>query len=231
MKSLYIYYDQTSQNTKAVGVIKKVLAQHSLFDKTFDEGCDLVNLSLKVSMSKSKRFFFYLFSKKTFDFSFLEGKKYDFVYIRRISPNCKSVIELLYLLKISNPNCKLVYEIPTYPYDFEHKSFGARLLLAVDKIYRKKLCKYVDRIATLTDDKEIFGCKTLKITNGVDCKSISVCKKDNFSQTKINLIAVAQFSFWHGYERVIEGLYNYGKNNVVLHLVGNGSELEKYKKL
>ena len=231
MKGVYIYFDYTVKNGAFVGVLKKVFTQHKLFNDILDEGCELLNLPLKINKNKVIRFLSYLFSSKTFDLSFLQGKKYDFVYIRRIVPNCKSVIELLRLLKKTNPACKIVYEIPTYPYDFEHNTLLLRLYLFIDKIYRKQLHKYVDRIATLTDDTKIFGCKTLKITNGVDCKSIPVCKKENYNHEKINLIAVAQFAFWHGYERVIEGLHNYGKKDVLLHLVGNGTELEKYKKL
>lgn len=230
MKGIYIF-DIANQNDGSIGIVKKIQTQKKFFDCIADEGCDFVNISLKKIKNKGKCFLSYLFSTTTFDLSFLQGKKYDFVYIRRIIPNCKSVIKLLHLLKKANPACKIVYEIPTYPYDFEHNTLLLRLYLFIDKIYRKQLHKYVDRIATLTDDTEIFGCKTLKITNGVDCKSIPVCKKENYNHEKINLIAVAQFAFWHGYERVIEGLHNYGKKDVLLHLVGNGTELEKYKKL
>ena len=231
MKGLYIYMDFTSQNNGTVGIIKKIQAQRNLFDRMAGEGCDLVNLPLRVSRNKIARFFSYVFSNKVFDLSFLEGKRYDFVYVRRINPNCKSVLALLRKVREANPGCKIVYEIPTYPYDFEHNTLVLKVLLFIDRIYRKHLRRYVDRIATLTDDKEIFGCKTLKITNGVDCASIPVCGKTDYDPRKIHLIAVAQFSFWHGYERAIEGLHNYGKENVVLHLVGDGPELEKYKGL
>lgn len=231
MKGLYIFFDYTVKNGTFVGVLKKVFTQHKLFNDILDEGCELLNLPLRISKNKVILFLSYLFSSKTFDFTSLQNKKYDCVYIRRIAPNSKSVIALLRLLKSNNPNCKIVYELPTYPYDFEHKTFISKMQLLIDRKYRKQLHRYVDRIATLTDDTEIFGCKTLKITNGVDCKSIPVCKKENYNHEKINLIAVAQFAFWHGYERVIEGLHNYGKKDVLLHLVGNGNELEKYKKL
>lgn len=60
-----------------------------------------------------------------------------------------------------------MYEIPTYPYDMEHKGISSIFVLFIDKIYRKKLHKYVDRIVTLTDDEKIFNCKTLKITNWI----------------------------------------------------------------
>lgn len=231
MKGLYIYFDFTAKNNGSVGVIKKIQSQTKLFESIADEGCDCINLSLKTRRIKALRFFSYLFSNKTFDLSFLNSNIYDFVYIRRINPNCKSVIHLLKLLKRKNPNCKILYEIPTFPYDFEHNTFSLKLLLYIDYIYRKKIYKYVDKIVTLTEDKKIFNCETLKIANGVDCSSIPICKKDTFDSNKINLIAVAQFALWHGYDRLIEGLHVYSKNNVFLHLVGNGDELEKYRKM
>ena len=233
MKGLYIYHDMSQkENMAAIGVLKKVFSQHKLFDSIADEGCNLVNLQFKCSKNRLVRVFSYLFSNNTFDLSWLKNKKYDFVYIRRIIPNSRSAIKLLRLLREQNPSCKIVYEIPTYPYDAEHRSLTSKVVLFIDYIWRKYLYKYIDRFATLTDDKKIFNCPTLKIANGVDCASIPVCAKTEFDSNKINLIAVAQFSFWHGYERVIEGLHNYPKDNVVLHLVGGDSpELKKYKLL
>ena len=93
----------------------------------------------------------------------------------------------------------------------------------------------MDRIATLTDDGRIFGCPTLRIRNGVDVASIPVCGKTGYGTGCLHMIAVAQFSFWHGYERVIEGLRKYYANGcsrkIVLHLVGDGPEMEKYRSL
>ena len=230
MKGLYIYYDLTTQNTKAVGIQKKINSQYELFNTIIDEGCDLVNLHIKGSKNIFLRFFKYLFCNNIFETDNILNTKYDYIYIRRIIPNCKAVIHLLKKLKKKN-NCKILYELPTYPYDFEHKSFSSKISLFIDKIYRIRLSKYVDRIVTLTDDKEIFGCKTLRITNGVDVKSIPICKKNVYDSNSINLIAVAQFKFWHGYDRVIEGLHKYNGKNVFLHFVGNGTEIEKYKQL
>lgn len=51
---------------------------------------------------------------------------------------------------------------------------------------------------------------------------------------EINLITVARFQKSHGYERVIKGLTKYdfkSGNRIKVHFVGNGTELEHYKKL
>lgn len=237
MKGIYIYHDlQNAHASKqVVGVLKKINTQYELFKSSITEDFVLLNLKRNYNNNSFLRFFAYIFLQNAFDITALKKDSFDFVYIRRINPNCRSVLCMLKNLKKNNKNCKIVYEIPTYPYDFEHKGTKGKIQLIIDKLFRNKLHKYVDRIVTLTEDKEIFCCPTLQITNGVDVKSIPVSKKKTFDSNNISLIAVAQFAFWHGYERVIEGLHNYydkgGMVNVTLHLVGNGPELEKYRQL
>ena len=210
MTGLYIYFDRQNPGTdgKAVGILKKVHSQHELFRERLG-GCDLVNLRLRCGSSYAVIFLSCLFSRRMFDLSFLDGKKYDYVYVRRVTPNCRSVLHILRRIRGANPACRIVYEIPTYPYDAEHRSFAGMFVLLVDRRFRKKLSRYVDRIATLTDDGQIFGCPTLRIRNGVEVESIPVSKKVSYDPACLNLIAVAQFSFWHGYERAIEGLRGY----------------------
>lgn len=233
MKGLYIYVSQNNDkiSRNSVGILKKIFSQYEVLKEFVNKDFEIKNVFKNHKHNKIQTFFLHLFSKNIFDFEFINFNSYDCIYIRRLLPNNRCLLQALKKVKCKNPSCKIVYEIPTYPYDMEHKGLSGKMFLFIDKIYRGKLHKYVDRIATLTDDKEIFGCRTLKITNGVDCSSIPICKKENFDKNHINLIAVAQFSFWHGYERVIEGLAKYKNNNVFLHLVGNGNELERYKLL
>ena len=225
MKGLYICASPNNDeiSNKSVGVLKKIFSQYEVLKDCVSKDFEIRNVYKNHKHNKIQTFFNHLFSKNVFDFEFINSNSYNCIYIiRRLLPNNHSLLHTLKMIKCKNPSCKIVYEIPTYPYDMEHKGLSGKLFLLIDKLYRRKLHKYVDRIATLTDDKEIFGCKTLKITNGVDCSSIPICKKENFDKNHINLIAVAQFLFWHGYERVIEGLSKYKKNDVFLHLVGNG---------
>ena len=233
MKCVYVYASQNNDelSNNSVGVLKKIFSQYEVFKDCISKDFEIRNVYKNYKHNKIQTFFNHLFSKNVFDFEFINSNSYDCIYIRRLLPNNHSLLHTLKMIKCKNPSCKIVYEIPTYPYDMEHKGLSGKLFLLIDKLYRRRLHKYVDKIATLTNDKEIFGCKTLKITNGVDCSSIPICKKENLDKNHINLIAVAQFSFWHGYERVIEGLSKYKKNDVFLHLVGNGDELEKYKSL
>lgn len=233
MKGVYIYHSDSKEELSkdSVGVLKKIFSQYEVLRKNVCEDFDIFCINVQTSKNKFHSFFSHLFLKHCLDLSQIKDIAFDFVYIRRFFIINKSTLFMLKMIKKINPSCKILLEIPTYPYDKEYTGFVNKVALLIDKIYRKKIYRYIDRIVTLTDDKEIFGCKTLKITNGVDCSSIPICKKENFDKNHINLIAVAQFSFWHGYERVIEGLSKYKKNDVFLHLVGNGDELEKYKLL
>ena len=232
MKGVYIYWSlKNVEEEYEIGVSKKILSQYRLFKEGISEDFEIVNVKTEKKYNKILTFFMHFFSKKMYNFVSITEKKYDCIYIRRLCPNNYAVISFLKTTKRRYPSCKIIYEIPTFPYDKEQYWVINKLRLFVDKVYRMKLHKYIDRIATLTDDKEIFNCKTLKITNGVDCNSIPLSKKEKFDDKQINMVAVAQFAFWHGYDRLIEGMALAKKSNIYLHLVGDGRELQKYKQL
>ncbi len=174
------------------------------------------------------------FMNKKFNKLFLEKcMTSDFIYLRYFL----SDFNLLYLLKkvrVLNKNVKIIAEIPTYPYDNEFPNTSISLIL--DKINRKKLYKYIDRIVTFSDDKEIFGIKAIRISNGIDSKNIKERIPQN-QDNKINIIGVAQLNFWHGYDRIITGLSKYylngGNRDINVHIVGYGKNkvIEQYKQM
>ncbi len=234
MTGLYIYFDfnREEETGNSIGIIKKIRSQHKCFQRNLGGDCDLVNLRRAFGQNSPLLFFSFIFSTRTFDFSDIAKKRYDYIYVRRIDPNCRSVVYILRQLRKWNPECKIVYEVPTYPYDFIYrKSLLGNVKLRIDRHYRSQLHRHIDRIATLTPDGELFGCRTLRITNGIDCGSIEVSKKESYDRNRLSLVAVAQFGFYHGYDRVIEGLANYKEREAVLHLVGDGDELKIYKAL
>ena len=162
--------------------------------------------------------------------------KADGLYIRRLGEWDKYMLDFLKKIKRKNPGCKIVWEIPTYPYDSEYKkNWKTWPILLKDRLYRRYADQCVDRIVTLTSDKKIFNIPTLQIKNGIDLKQIQSRNCSCYSNGMIHMIAVAKFAWWHGYDRFIEGLHNYyangGKRNIVFHLVGDGTELPKYRAL
>ena len=81
---------------------------------------------------------------------------------------------------------------------------------------------------------ELWGIPTLQINNGIIFDNIAV-RKPSFGDD-IHCIAVAMFMWWHGFERVFEGLKHYyefgdNKRNVVVHMVGAGAEVSRYKEM
>lgn len=65
--------------------------------------------------------------------------------------------------------------------------------------------------------------------NGIDTRHMPQKKKTRTSGP-VELICVADFTRWHGYDRLLRGLKKYaGTTKVHVHMVGNGPELNAYK--
>lgn len=160
----------------------------------------------------------------------------DFLYIRKVGGDYKHY-KFLRFVKKQFPKCKILIEIPTYPYFWESVKNITGILLVKDYYnYCYKMKKYIDRIVTYSDDTEIFGIPTLHIKNGIDVESIlPIDVYAEYSLERVNLIAVAVMRPHHGYERIIEGLYRYyrnmGKRDFHIHMVGDGIERNAYEKL
>lgn len=105
-----------------------------------------------------------------------------------------------------------------------------------DVFRRRGLRTIADRIVTFTEDDVIFGIPTIKTQNGIDVDAV-VPVHGNRNLSEINMIAVAALLPGHGYERCIRGLADYygdkndDKKIIKIHIVGEGEELDYYKKL
>ena len=140
--------------------------------------------------------------------------------------------QLLHMLgKLRKAKVKVVMEFPTYPYDKETKGqpFNYALIFFLNRLFRKMLPLYVDKAVTFTDVEKIHGIPTIRISNGIDFKSIKL-KSPKEKGNIINLIAVAEIHYWHGFDRIIAGLGEYYRNNpenkVFLSIVGEGKEAD-----
>lgn len=149
----------------------------------------------------------------------------DFLYIRRPLYVSRQILLELSRIKQSNPLTKVLWEVPTYPYDKELKKPATYAFYLKDRHNRKKLKRYVDRVVDLSGSTNIFGVPTLQIINGVDLSAI-LPKDPAPSCSTVNVICIAAFSFWHGTDRFIDGMrayYNESPSRALhLHLVGNG---------
>lgn len=126
--------------------------------------------------------------------------------------------------KIKKAGIHIVMEIPTYPYDQEYTSFFMKLQLFIDKCFRLQFAKYLDKIITFSNYTSIFGIPTLQLSNGIDFDEIPVKQKVNDTTQQIHLIGVAEIHYWHGYDRLLQGLAEYYATfphyKVYFHIIG-----------
>lgn len=221
------------------GVPKKILCQVGALEKCFD--VDILyyfdkyviiyntdsKLHRKISKAKSK------ISVLNAARIIVTASEYNAVYIRY--PRSDYFFEKL-LKKLKRECIPVSVEIPTFPYDMEgFETLKGRIINILDRKYRKRLHKYVGRIVTYSDDKEIFGVQTINTINGIDFDGIQYDVTPLNLNYEINLIAVSAMYRVHGYERLIEGIHDYyksgGKRKIHLKLVGEGDERIKYKNL
>ena len=137
-------------------------------------------------------------------------KSFDLCYMR-YSPVIPEIVQALKILK--KDKTKIVIEIATYPWKEERKKdkrvFRNFIIYTLSFLFEKKMNKFVD-LYTLIGEKatQYGGVKAININNGVDANSISLKTWKNHSN-EIHLLALAKMAYWHGYDRVIEGLFIY----------------------
>lgn len=244
MKKLFYYTVWDFTNAESNGICKKIMTQIEVFEQygySVDysfvrDGNTYVRQDGKIKKIASYNpIWNKLFANRKIA-SYIKKNSYDYIYCRYACSDW-FFIQFLRNCHKSRNRIKVVVEIPTYPYDAEiSEGIIDRVFIAIDKLHRNSMKKFVGRIATFTKDNEIFGIPTIQIINGLDFKQIPV---SDFSHNKnsINIIAVASIAKWHGYDRVIEGMGRYYQNggmcDIRFHIVGDGDleTLDFLKKL
>lgn len=239
MKKLLYLTTWDFSNEESDGIAKKIRGQIKAFQEsgfTIDYTCILNNetyyVKNGVSYPLGKVGKFRKLAANYYLYKRLKKETYSRVY------NRYGLMDTFYLklLKVLfKKGARIVVEIPTYPYDKECPlGLTWWMLYSLDKLYRNKMRKYVNLIATYSKDSEIFGIKAAHIHNGIDFDSVSVRNPQNDTD-EIRLIAVAGLSRWHGYDRIIKGIGEYyrkgGTRKVFMHIVGDGEPLTEYKKI
>ncbi|WDW10072.1 glycosyltransferase [Priestia aryabhattai] len=235
MKILYLAaVDYTK--SRDIGVINKINGQVKA----------LINLGFVVDKCFYSENAVYLNGEKLFEYHskykrrvklyrdiYRNANSYDCIYIRY---DTSDPFFLYYLKKLKFQMKKVILEIPTYPYDGERVNSNVTNKVSnwIDIVYRKKLHKYVDYIVTFMKHNEIWGIPVISIKNAIDLDAIEYTGYHK-KQKDIRLVAVANISKWHGYDRIIDGLHQYylekPNRNVLFDLVGEGGELNNLKKL
>lgn len=156
---------------------------------------------------------------------YIRERHIDFLYVR-YDHNANPAL-IRWFAAVRRLGVRIALEIPTYPYDQEFSSARGRLKSVVDRAFRGRLMRYVDRIVTFSDHTEIFGRPTVCISNGIDFARIPLKRQVNDTSRRLRLLGVANIHFWHGFDRVIEGMRAYyaaPQDRIVeFHIVGDGS--------
>lgn len=164
--------------------------------------------------------------KKRIDYAgltdYVSREGFAMVYIRSYHNANPFTIGMIQKFRASG--AKVVMEIPTYPYDQEYTFLRDKIVLQIDRLFRRHLAKNLDAIVTFTRDEEIFGQRTIRISNGIDFNAIPLRTPHLYRSEEIHLLGVAEIHYWHGYDRLINGLKHYYLSNphtkVYFHIVG-----------
>ena len=233
-----------------IGIKKKVLSEISTLQNELNTQVDYIwrqndHVFTNIKNLKSKNLRRGSDSINDYVYKNVDLSVYNKSYIRfgRFS------IRFLKLLKILRKNSiYTVVEIPTFPFIKEdylalvNKIKKLQFLQAakvINKLLANCFLAYlakgkINRIATYSNDKLIWGIKTLNISNGIEILPWTQKENSYEIDKNINMICVSSCVKWHGYDRLIKGLNNYyrSKNidfNVNLFIVGDGPETCVYK--
>lgn len=235
MNGYYIYEDVSS----FPGVENKINLHINEFKKIGKIQILIINEKNDI-LSKIKKRLPFLKRNANYNEILKQLRNVEYIYIRKPLIE-KGFVSFLCKLKKKEPECKIILEIPTYPYDTEFlKNFSEKWKIYpiyMKEIYnRKKLWKYVNRIVTYSNYDKIWNIKTIKTINGINVYDLPVIKenKKNLNNV-INLLSVATMQKQHAYDRIIKGMKLYYQSfhdiTIYYHVVGDGPELSYYKNL
>ncbi len=150
----------------------------------------------------------------------------ELVYVRFALDNPLMVFLYKKLKKLS---IKVYLEIPTYPYDNERNATTLffKALVFIGKITRRYFRCYVDKVVTVQNYDSILGIPTVKISNGIDLSKIK--EREPQAHDEFNMVGVAHIGFWHGYDRIINGIGDYynkgGQEDIHFYIIGDGNSI------
>lgn len=182
--------------------------------------------------------FTYVYSKHEYK---KEYEKADVFYIRFLAGDIYFT-GFLKKLRKNNPNAVIIMELADYPttWYMDASLFYKIVYIPIrlkDILARRHYKKYIDRIALLEPLDRVYGIPVISFRNGIDVDSVVARHPGGIE--KIKLIAVAAMCNFHGYDRLIEGLYQYyrkgGTRKIEAHFVGGkripGNDLIKYENM
>ena len=145
----------------------------------------------------------------------------DVLYIRK--PPGFDWRAVLALRRLRRAGVRVLFEVPTYPYDSELTARPFTLFL--DRCARRFLRCAADRVVTVSSDDVIFGVPSIKLDNGVDLSTVPV-RTPRTKRGGVTLISVSSLLPWHRLDRIVSSVRTYwaqgGTEIQRLLLVGEG---------
>ena len=173
--------------------------------------------------SKSWTKYFRLFSSIP---NTLNLSEFQIVYVRHL---LFSTPLFQFLKKAKSNKCKIIYEFPTYPYRKEWLGINGFFAMCIDLLNKRKCLRKVDLVVHYGGFVECQN-NSVQITNGIRTDNVTMSKESKSFDKTIHLIGVGKWRYWHGLDRVLEGM-RFANHSIHLHLVGSGSGMAKIKRL
>lgn len=239
MKMIYIVCNKIRDYHTIIGVRKKVKMQMDAFEKAGYEPVyvcfDSYRLYIQEQTGERRvSMNYYDKPRRCVDavIEYIKQTAPELVYLR-YSIIWDSWIEYFYK-ELGQLQTRAVCEFYTYPYDSEIAE-GNRLIYC-DRYYRENLKDYFKLSTNFQGNTEVLGIPSISMCNGIDT-NIPLHSVTKTNPQEINMIAVATLAFWHGLDRLIEGMHQYfntEKNSewkLYLHIVGEGGESLRLRKM
>ena len=179
------------------------------------------------------KYLFYLFFLHRIIRQRLDFGSYDFFYFRH-ELAYPAFIRTVRKARQASPAARLLLEIPTWPYRREKKGLFLSLAHLLDRHYGQQLKHYLDSIVHFGPEDRILGLPAIPLRNGIDLEQVPVSP----SRPKpgvLRLVAIGNWSFWHGLDRLLLGLAEYNQKEpkweVFLRIAGEGRASASLKQL
>ena len=211
-KKIEVYY--TAYNENGVAIIdaddRVILYKKFMFGNRKFGRFTLIKLATRYLLTTDNKF----------DICFLRFLGFDYSYTK--------------LLSVMKSKLKAHVILDTIGYFDGMKAYDYKTLYMniMAKFHMKRAMNNVDVVLTEGNEGRIFGMNSVSIKLGVEVSNFNEhCYVGD--KEELNLISVANETPYHGYDRLIEALAIYYKNNkkrrVTIHLVGCISEKTKKK--
>ncbi len=230
IKNNYIVF-QDIENDYYVGVKRKIYNQSEVFDRNgFPSTVHIIDGKKLKDKIKNFKNEFRKKNNEIFIFRYFGVRLFSlFNYIRKKSKNNILILEIPTPLQIWEKEIKFAYK----------NKFKIRLLIIINRLIARRIFNYFDIIIEYAPEAKVYLDKYKKkvvyISNGIDMSTIPINEYYKGVSNNIKFISVASISVWHGYDRILKGMYEYYQNNperlITYNCVGDGPELSNLRKL